>query len=46
MILDVSSTLISKVTDTVKKQVIEWKSQQLDKWYLIVYIGCIVMKVR
>ncbi|EAA3278239.1 IS256 family transposase [Salmonella enterica subsp. enterica] len=40
---DVSPTLISKVTDTVKEQVTEW---QLDALYPIVYMDCIVVKVR
>ncbi|EAP9281383.1 TPA: IS256 family transposase [Salmonella enterica subsp. diarizonae] len=43
---DVSPTLISKVTDTVKEQVTEWQNRQLDALYPIVYIDCIVVKVR
>lgn len=43
---DVSASLISKVTDAVKEQVIEWQSRPLDNIYPIVYFDCIVVKVR
>lgn len=43
---DVSPTLISKVTDAVKEQVIEWQNRPLDGLYPIVYMDCIVVKVR
>ncbi|EAM8769992.1 IS256 family transposase [Salmonella enterica] len=43
---DVSPTLISKVTDAVKEQVTEWQNRQLDALYPIVYMDCIVVKVR
>ncbi|HDG1832440.1 TPA: IS256 family transposase, partial [Staphylococcus aureus] len=43
---DVSPTLISKVTDAVKEQVIEWQNRPLDALYPIVYMDCIVVKVR
>lgn len=43
---DVSPTLISKVTDAVKEQVTEWQNRQLDVLYPIVYMDCIVVKVR
>ncbi|EGQ9057481.1 IS256 family transposase [Vibrio parahaemolyticus] len=43
---DVSPTLISKVTDSVLEQVIEWQSRPLDEIYPIVYLDCIVVKVR
>ena len=43
---DVSPTLISKVTDSVKEQVIEWQNRPLDALYPIVYMDCIVVKVR
>ena len=35
---DVSPTLISKVTDAVKEQVIEWQNRPLDALYPIVYM--------
>jgi len=43
---DVSPTLVSKVTDAVKEQVTEWQNRQLDALYPIVYMDCIVVKVR
>jgi len=43
---DVSATLISKVTDAVKEQVTEWQNRPLDSLYPIVYLDCIVVKVR
>lgn len=43
---DVSPTLISKVTDAVKEQVTEWQNRPLDSLYPIVYLDCIVVKVR
>ena len=43
---DVSATLISKVTDAVKEQVVEWQNRPLDALYPIVYMDCIVVKVR
>jgi putative transposase len=43
---DVSPTLISKVTDAVMDQVLEWQSRPLDDLYPIVYLDCIVLKIR
>lgn len=43
---DVSATLISKVTDAVIEQVVEWQSRPLDSVYPIVYLDCIVVKIR
>lgn len=43
---DVSPALISKVTDAVKEQVTEWQNRPLDALYPIVYLDCIVVKVR
>lgn len=43
---DVSPTLISKVTDAVKEQVVEWQNRPLESIYPIVYLDCIVVKVR
>ncbi len=43
---DVSASLISKVTDAVLEQVIEWQSRPLDELYPIVYLDCIVVKIR
>lgn len=43
---DVSASLISKVTDAVIEQVTEWQSRPLESLYPIVYLDCIVVKVR
>jgi transposase-like protein len=43
---DVSAALISKVTDAVIEQVVEWQSRPLDPVYPIVYLDCIVVKIR
>ena len=43
---EVSPALISKVTDAVIDQVIKWQSRPLDAVYPIVYLDCIVVKVR
>jgi len=43
---DVSPTLISRVTDAVIEQVIEWQARPLDAVYPIVYLDCLVVKVR
>ena len=43
---DVSPTLISRVTDAVIAEVIEWQARPLDAVYPIVYLDCLVVKVR
>lgn len=43
---DVSPALISKVIDAVIDQVVEWQNRPLDAVYPIVYLDCIVLKVR
>ena len=43
---DISPTLISKVTDAVLERVTEWQSRPLDALYPIVYLDCIVVKIR
>lgn len=43
---DVSPALISKVTDAVIDLVVEWQNRPLDAVYPIVYLDCIVLKVR
>jgi len=43
---DASPTLISKVTDAVIEEVVEWHSRPLDAVYPIVYLDCIVVKIR
>lgn len=43
---DISPTLISKVTEAVIGQVVEWQSRPLDPVYPVVYLDCIVVKIR
>jgi len=43
---DVSPTLVSKVTESVLDRVLEWQSRPLDDIYPIVYLDCIVLKIR
>ncbi len=43
---DVSPALISKITDAVIDKVVEWQSRPLDPIYPIVYLDCIVLKIR
>ena len=43
---DASPSLISKVTDAVIDEVVEWQSRPLDPVYPIVYLDCIVLKIR
>lgn len=43
---DVSATLVSKVTERVLEQVIAWQARPLDPIYPILYLDCIVLKIR
>lgn len=43
---DVSETLISKVTESVLETVTEWQSRPLDPVYPVLYLDCIMVKVR
>ena len=43
---DVSAGLISRVTNAVIEQVVEWQARPLDAVYPIIYLDCIVVKVR
>lgn len=43
---DISAGLVSKVTHAVIDQVVEWQSRPLDAVYPIVYLDCIVLKIR
>jgi transposase-like protein len=44
--VEVSASLISKVTNAVIEEVIQWQSRPLDAVYPIVYLDCIVVKIR
>jgi putative transposase len=43
---DISPTLVSRVTNAVIEKVTEWQARPLDAVYPIVYLDCIVIKVR
>ena len=43
---EVSPTLVSRVTEAVLADVIEWQSRPLDDIYPIVYLDCIVVKIH
>jgi len=43
---EVSAALVSKVTDRVIEQITAWQSRPLDAIYPIVYLDCIVIKIR
>ena len=43
---EVSAGLVSKVTNAVMEQVIEWQNRPLDAVYPIIYLDCIVLKIR
>lgn len=43
---DISLILISRITDAVIAQVVEWQARPLDAVYPIVYLDCLVVKIR
>ncbi|MDR7022458.1 transposase-like protein [Aeromonas salmonicida] len=43
---DISAGLVSKVTERTIKLVHEWQNRPLDPLYPIVYLDCIVLKIR
>jgi len=43
---EISSSLISTVTNAVIEQVTQWQTRPLDPIYPIVYLDCIVLKIR
>lgn len=44
--VDISPSLISQVTDRVLDEVVQWQSRPLDALYPIVYLDCIVLKIK
>lgn len=44
--VEVSPTLISQVTEQVMEAIQQWQSRALDEVYPIVYLDCIVVKIR
>lgn len=43
---EISPGLVSQVTNSVIDKVVEWQSRSLDAIYPIVYMDCIVLKIR
>lgn len=43
---DISAGLISQVTNAIMEQIVEWQNRPLDAVYPIVYLDCIVLKIR
>jgi len=43
---EVSATLVSRVTESVLERVHDWQSRPLDEVYPIVYLDCLVVKIR
>ena len=43
---EISAGLVSQVTITVMDKVVEWQNRPLDAVYPIVYLDCIVLKIR
>lgn len=43
---EISPTLVSRVTNAVIEQVTDWQARPLDAIYPIVYLDCIVLKIR
>lgn len=44
--VEISAGLISKITNNVMERVIEWQNRPLDAVYPIIYLDCIVLKIR
>ncbi|SON50400.1 IS256 family transposase [Vibrio tapetis] len=43
---EISPSLVSRVTNAVIEEIVEWQSRPLDAIYPIVYLDCIVVKIR
>ncbi len=43
---EISPGLVSQVTNSVMERVVEWQNRPLDAVYPIVYLDCIVLKIR
>ncbi len=44
--IDVSSTLVSEVTDEIIKEVKVWQNRPLDSLYAVIYLDALVVKCR
>ncbi len=43
---EVSSSLISRITERLERRIKEWQNHPLEKIYVILFIDCIFYKVR
>jgi transposase-like protein len=43
---EISAGLVSQVTNSVMEKVVEWQSRPLEAVYPIVYLDCLVLKIR
>jgi transposase-like protein len=43
---DVSTSAISRITDRVTNDIISWQNRPMERLYLIVWMDCVVFKVR
>ncbi|WP_201617664.1 transposase, partial [Psychrobacter immobilis] len=44
--VDISSSLVSRVTDNILEDITAWQNRPLNSVYPIVYLDCIVVKIR
>ena len=44
--LEIATSLVSTITDSVLEEVQAWQNSPLDRLYPIVYMDCLVVKVR
>jgi len=42
----ISATQVSNITEAVMEKIIEWQSRPLDEVYPIIYLDCIVVKIK
>ena len=42
----ISATQVSNITEAVMEKIIEWQARPLDEVYPIIYLDCIVVKIR
>ncbi|MFT6905523.1 MAG: putative transposase [Oleiphilaceae bacterium] len=43
---EISAGLVSQVINAVLEEVVEWQNSPLDAFYPIVYLDCIMLKIR
>jgi len=42
----ISATQVSNITEAVMEKIIEWQARPLDEVYPIIYLDCIVVKIK